>query len=160
VSSPRATRGLVSAIAAAAVTLWVGYAVVAAATRTAPRPVAPAPTRHAVTPPRLGLSEVPALRVRAALLERAAATAPVVHVRPRRAARTKTRASASPARQPAMGAPTPARATPAPTSAVQPPPAARPAPQPQPPPRRTAQPKRPSPPDFDESAPSGFDNQG
>jgi hypothetical protein len=158
VSSPRPTRGLVSAIAAAAVTLWVGYAVVAAATRTAPRPAAPAPTRHAVAPPRLGLRAVPALRTSSALLERAAATAPAVPVRPTRAARAKASASASPAPQAAMAAPASPPATPEPTSAVQPPPAARPAPKPQP--RPTAQPKRPAPADFDESAPNGFDNAG
>jgi ribonuclease E len=158
----------VSSIAAAAVTLWVGYAVVATATRTAPRPAVPAPTRHAVVPPRLALSAVPALRVRAALLGRAAATAPAVHVRHKRATRTKatrrkaTRrkasAPASPAPQGAMSAPAAPPATPEPASAVQAPPAARPAPKPQP--RVTATPKRRSPPDFDESAPSGFDNAG
>jgi hypothetical protein len=156
VSSLRLTPGLVSAIAAAAVTLWVGYAVVAAATRTAPRPAAPAPVRHAVAPPRLGLSAVPALRMRLALLERAAATAPVVPARPRPTAPTTE--SASHERAAAASATTSAPATPAPTGAVQPPPAARPAPKPRP--RLTAQPKRPSSPDFDESAPSGFDNAG
>jgi hypothetical protein len=162
VSSQWPQRVLLWAIPVAVVSLWVGFAVVAGATGSSPRPAAPAapvqPMGEAA-PIGLALSPAPALRVRSAVL---AASAHQVtgrrakHTQPTRARAISSPAPAAPAA--AMSAPAAPAATPAPTHAVQPTPSPRPAAKPRP--TLTAEPKRPSRPDFDQSQSDGFDNSG
>jgi hypothetical protein len=162
VISLRPTPALLKAMAAAVVCLWLSFAVVAGAIRTSPR----APAARAATPAResgpigLALRPAPALQVRRALFATSVYRArprPASHRQRRRVAAAALPAQAAPA--PAMSAPV---ATPAPTVAVQAPPADAPKTRPAPKPRPvlTAEPKHPSAPDFDESAPVGFDNAG
>jgi outer membrane biosynthesis protein TonB len=156
VTAPRPTPALLGAILAAIVSLWAGFAVVAGVTGTSTRPtVSREPSRLEAAPAApvgLALSAVPALRLRAAMLERSVA------------APTATSAPATPpaTSDPAATTPTPSTPptseTPQTPSAVQPSPSPRPAPKPQP--TLTAEPKHTSSPDFDESAPSGFDTSG
>jgi hypothetical protein len=154
VSSLRLTPALLAAIAAAVASLWVGFAVVAGATRISPRPAAHARPLRNAAPIGLGLSSVPALRVRPALFRLAPARAAAL---PAAAPTTMSGAASTESVAPASTPAAPA-ATPAPARAVQPTPAPRPAPKPRP--SLTAAPKHPSGPDFDESASGGFDNSG
>jgi hypothetical protein len=157
VSALRPTPVALGAVLAATVSLWVGFAVVAAVTRSAPRPAAAAQPTREVAPIRLTLTPAPALHVRPALLQGAPAMATA-----RRAPRATRRArAASPPPAPTMTAPVSAPATPAapePSRAVQPAPAPRPAPKPRV--TRTTAPSKPSTPDFDQSQPDGFDDAG
>lgn len=159
VSRRRPTAALVWGIAGALLGLWIGYAVVAGATGPSSRPPASAPSGPVAAPTSLTLRALPALHVRRALLKRALANATAVPA-PTMAAPAPVVAMSAPA-APAPAATTSAPATtsvpaaPAPSRSSPPPP---PATKPQP--TVTAQPKRPSGPDFDESAPAGFDNSG
>ena len=154
-SRRRPTAALVGVIVGALVGVWVGYALVAGATGSGPRPAASAPSTPVAAPTSLTLNALPELRVRRALLKRALANATVAPA-PTVAAPAPVVAMSAPAPQPpAETTSTPAEPAPAPSQpAPSPPPAAGPQP------TVTAQPKRPSGPDFDESAPSGFDNAG
>jgi hypothetical protein len=148
----RPSGSLVGAIVAAVVSLWLGFAVVAGVTGATPRTVAPAqPIREAAPVGGFALHPAPALRVRWALLERAPATATTAPASP---APMSTPASS------AADAATSAPATPESAGAAEPAPSPRPAPAPKPQPRLTAAPTHGSGPDFDESAPGGFDNSG
>ena len=153
VSSRRLTPAVFGAIVAAAVSLWVGFAVVAGATRTAPRPATHAqPVRGSSAAISLGLSSVPALRARPALFRLAPAMATAPPAPPTAVSAAPSSESVEPTRTPAS--------TPEPSHAVQPAPAPAPRPAPKPRPSPAAEPKHPSSPDFDESAPGGFDNSG
>jgi hypothetical protein len=158
VSALRPTPVALGAVLAATVSLWVGFAVVAAVTRSAPRPAAASQPRHEVAPIRLTLTPAPALHVRPALLQGAPARATA----PRASRATRRARAASPPPAAAMSALASARAAPEPSPAVQPAPAPAPAPRPAPKPRvtRTAAPSKPSTPDFDQSQPDGFDEAG
>jgi outer membrane biosynthesis protein TonB len=140
----RISPALLAAIAAAAVSFGVCFAVVADATRTvSPDRVAARPARQAVKAT-LALTPAPGLRVRAGVLP---APAPP---------RAVTAASEEPA-TPATDAP-PADQTEAPqtttTAPAEPTPTATPNPKAKPKPKPKAKPK-PSGPDFDESGPQG-----
>jgi hypothetical protein len=157
VSALRPTPVALGAVLAATVSLWVGFAVVAAVTRSAPRPAAAAQPPHEVAPIRLTLTPAPALHVRPALLQ----GAPARTTAPRAPRATRRARAASPPPAAAMTAPVSAPATPAapePSRAVQPAPAPRPAPKPRV--TRTTAPSKPSTPDFDQSQPDGFDDAG
>ena len=147
---------------AAVVSLWLGFAVVAAVTATAPRTAAPAqPIREAAPMSGLALSPAPALRVRWARLERAPATATTAPASPApMSAPASSAADAATGGPAATSAPVTPPATPEPAGAAEPTPSPRPAPAPKPQPRLTAAPTDGSGPDFDESAPGGFDNSG
>jgi hypothetical protein len=163
-STARPSTAILGAVVATVVALWLSYAVAAGLMQAGggagdtPR----APSEAA--PIGLALTPAPELRVRPALLKRAAASAAATTA-PRApataAAPAKTEpASTAPAMstpEPVTHAPSPA-ATPAPAAPVQPAPVARPAPKPKP--TLAAQPKQPAAPDFDEASPSGFDNAG
>lgn len=162
------TRAFVWSGLGALVGLWLGFAVVAGITQSAPassathaRPLPkPAPVGFALT-------DAPALHVRGVVLGTVAVrSAPT----PRRRHRTAPKAAPAPAPAPAMSAPvTPAPQTPVtnPVTPVTPTQQATPvqqAPAPRPV-RRTqptvvSKPKPSSGPDFDNAAPSGFDNSG
>lgn len=154
-SALRITPALLGAMAAAALGLWVGFAVVAGGSRTAPRPASHAqpPRARGVAPISLGLSPAPTLRVRPALFRLAPARAAA-------APAPSTAVSRAPSPAPAPSTSSSAARAPAaePARAVQPTTSPRPAPKPRPTP--TAAPRQPSGPDFDESAPGGFDNSG
>jgi hypothetical protein len=162
VSAPLTTRRLGVSIAAAVLSLWLGFAVAAGVDNPAPSP--PASAQQAA-PTRIGLRTAPALRVRPALLVPAAATATATAPRaamraatPRPAPRPVSIAPRTPTSAPASPAVKPPAATRQPASAVQPARFSSPAPKPRPSP--VAAPKKPSKPDFDESAPGGFDTSG
>jgi outer membrane biosynthesis protein TonB len=177
VSSLRPSPALLGALAAAVVALWLGWAVAAGVTQSDPlRATGEAPGTDAA-PIGLELTPAPALRVRPLLLKHAADA-----IAPAPSAPTPARSDPTPsAPPPAASAPATPPATPEPVAPVTPSPAApvqqapapvqqapAPAPQPAPKTRRApkpqptliAQPKRSSSPDFDESAPSGFDTAG
>ena len=155
-SALRPTPVALGAVLAATVSLWVGFAVVAAVTRSAPRPAAAAQPTHEVAPIRLTLTPAPALHVRPALLQGAPARATA----PRASRATRRARAASPPPAAAMSAPESAPATPEPSLAVQPAPAPAQRPAPKPRVTRTTAPSKPSTPDFDQSQPDGFDDAG
>jgi outer membrane biosynthesis protein TonB len=174
VSSLRPSPALLGALAAAVVGLWLGWAVAAGVTQSDPLRATGAAAGTDAAPVGLELTPAPALRVRPLLLKHAAdaiAQPPAPTPSAPMPARSAPTRSAPP---PAASAPATPQATPEPAAPVPPSPAApveqapAPAPQPTPKPRRapkpqptlTAQPKRSSSPDFDESAPSGFDTAG
>ena len=159
VSRRRPTAALVWGIAGALLGLWIGYAIVAGATGPSSRPPASAPSGPVAAPTSLTLRALPALRVRrdaaqARARERdrgagadVAAPAPVVAMSAP-AAPAPAATTSAPATTSVPAAPAPSRSSPPPPPATKPQPTV------------TAQPKRPSGPDFDESAPAGFDNSG
>jgi hypothetical protein len=168
------TYGLLWSALAAVVGLWLGYAVVAGMAQgtpsSPPTPTQPVPRS---APVGLALTPPPELRVRPALFAAgpvtAIATPTPTHRRRHRAAARP--AAAAPAPAPAMSAPTtqtpitnPVTPTtdPAPTTPAQPTPTPAPRPVREQQPTIVAKPKpKPKPaPDFDDSAPSGFDNSG
>jgi hypothetical protein len=169
-SAARPGTAILGAVVATVVALWLSYAVAAglmqAGGGAADTPRAPSEA----APFGLALTPAPELRVRPALLKRAAASAAAATA-PRAPAPAPAPApAAAPAKtepantahsmstpEPMTHAPSPA-ATPAPAAPVQPAPVARPAPKPKP--TLAAQPKQPAAPDFDEASPSGFDNAG
>jgi outer membrane biosynthesis protein TonB len=155
VTALRPSGSLLGAILAAVVSLWVGFAVVAGATRTAPRPATHAQPVRGSAAINLGLSSVPALRARPALFKLAPASATAPPAPPTAMSAAPSPESVEPTSTPAAPA-----ATPEPAHAVQPSPAPAPRPAPKPRPSPAAEPKHPSGPDFDESAPGGFDNSG
>jgi len=158
VSAGRLSPAPLGAIVTSAVSFWICFAIVAGATRSAPSHATTAhPKREAAgTSVRLGLSPVPALRVRAALLQGPAAIAPVQPATARPRPTTTTTAPASPT-----------HGTPQPAPAMQPQPVAAPKPvaTPQlgatPQPKPTAARKRPAS-KFDEAGPNpkSFDSTG
>ena len=160
VSAQLTTRRLAVSIAAAVLSLWLGFAVAAGVDNPAPSPPASAPAGHEAAPTRLVLRTAPALRVRPALLEHAAAapTAPRAAMR-EPTAPPKTTEPQTPTSVPEPRVATPPAATPQPTpTTVQPVRSSPPAPKPRP--TTVTAPKQPAKPDFDESAPGGFDTSG
>jgi hypothetical protein len=169
-SEARPGTAIVGAVVATVLALWLSYAVAAGLMQGAPGPSG-APQSLGAAPVGLTLTPVPELRMRPALHKRAAEARAIAQPAPPRSVRAAT--SARPAKEgapaqappPAMSAPpAPATTTPAPQSPVTQAPAATPTPTPKvaPKPRPTlaAHPIKPARPDFDESAPSGFDTSG
>jgi hypothetical protein len=155
-SRARPSAPLAGAIAAAALSFGICFAIVASPTRSAPRAAAARPMRE-VARTSLTLHAVPALRVRAAVLQQAPAPASP-------ASAPAPAPAPAPAKQqpaPAMTAPVESATTPVTTTAA-PTPAARPAPRPRP--KLVAAPKRAPAVRFDEagpqSQPEDFDSSG
>ena len=140
----RISPALLAAIAAAALSFGVSFAVVADATKpTAPERVAARPVTQA-TPAHLALTPAPSLRVRDSALPSPAA--PVQ-------AASEPAAPAAPAPQPTTTEQTPAAPTQTPTTST---PAQTPKPAVKPKPKPKAKPKpQPTGPDFDDSGPQG-----
>jgi hypothetical protein len=162
VSRGRRAPAPLGVVLAAVISFWVCFGLVAATTRSASRPEITPQLRRAATHARahVGLHQLSALRVRAAVLRGAATIAPAPPATTATAPAPPATTAPQPA--PATTAPQPAPATTAPqpapaTTAPQPQPVVQPRPQPKPSGAR----KRP-PAAFDDvgSNPSSFDSSG
>jgi hypothetical protein len=153
-SSARRSPALPWAVVAAALSFVICYAVFASGTRTAPRRAASAHPMREVARMSLTLHAVPALRVRAAILQQAPASA--------RPNLTPAAAPARPQQPPAPAVSAPVAPSTAPVSTIAPP--VPPSPAPKARPKLVASPKRAPPVSFDQagpqSQPAGFDNSG
>ncbi len=157
-SRARPSAPLAGAIAAAALSFGICFAIVASPTRSAPPRAAPVRPMGEVARTSLTLHAAPALRVRAAVLQQAPAPESPAPA-PAPAAAAPAPAEQQPA--PAMSAPVEPATTPVTTTAA-PTPAPRPAPRPRP--KLVAAPKRAPAVKFDEagpqSQPEDFDSSG
>jgi hypothetical protein len=150
----------------AVVGLWLSYAVVAGMTQTTKAaPVAHARDASEAAPVSLALTAAPALQVRSTLFTGAQAVTIVkprhkTHRATKRVRRTVMRPAAPAA--PAMTAPAPPPQTTMsnPVQDTTPATPVRSTPAPRPQPKPVAKVSSPATPDFDDSAPSGFDNSG
>jgi hypothetical protein len=155
VSSVRPGSALLWAILVAGVSMWISFAIVASATRISPRPAVPARARPEAAPIGLALSAAPALRLRATLREHSAASPTALSAQPAPAAPSAPAPAPASARTPSAAPAAPKKPTTVPQA-----PSSSPRPTAGPQTRRTPEPRRSPPPDFDESAPAGFDTSG